>query len=467
MKNTLMLGLCGLALAGFAQMGCAADIDEEGAVEGEQVEVPTEETAQPLLGTLRFNNCSAQQQATLNAGHAAGRMAALSPAFANCLLGAVYSSVPVHHAGSAVNAGPYSPWSGDPYSSSAKTTQFTKALYATGSTSDVTITCEGGNFWAHASRGSHDNDRERDEVMGFGSKGFQWNTSGEAAVANAIWHEAMHQWGYSHSGSGCPGKCYDTMPYIVGTCMEEVVRDSASCNISCSGAARAIIDADGNDCTCVDDPRFDVGVIPDAGESCPYIEGRSGPQELTIYMDDEDDSNATRRSGWIGKFTSNSNTTMRFCRVPGKYFHRIGAPTASDATYAVIKMGESCPSGSKEFTRYFDNEDDDNENYSVGHLGENSSDRNTRLRFCQFDGVSGGYSWGFSTFAGGNFRYGVFTGPNHPWIDQSGYIYTDDEDSSNENSLYGSTSGSSVYLSSGKNTKLRMGRTKPMVLRFF
>src|SRR3954463_7582171 len=41
---------------------------------------------------------------------------------------------------------------------------------------------------------------------------------------------------------------------------------------------------------------FEVGVIPNLGQSCP-----AGADEIVIRMDDEGSDNRSTRSGWVGK----------------------------------------------------------------------------------------------------------------------------------------------------------------------
>ncbi len=104
------------------------------------------------------------------------------------------------------------------------------------------------------------------------------------------------------------------------------------------------------------DQRVEVPVTCRVAESCPVPPGRSAlPEDLIVelHMDDEDDGNSNWSYGWIGDITSDNDTTLRFCRTPGTQFHRVSASSASYGTYAVARLGEECPPGSVEMSRYF------------------------------------------------------------------------------------------------------------------
>lgn len=185
---------------------------------------------------------------------------------------------------------------------------------------------------------------------------------------------------------------------------------------------------------------FDVGIVPEVGYGCP-----AGSDEIRIRMDDEDDGNANQQGGWIGKTRSDgqhANTLFVFCKVDGDLFRPLS--TASNASnmrddYAVLKLGTTCPSGSQEIWRRFDNEDDSNRNYSIGVISPNiSNSYGTKLFFCLFRYAPAGVSTmpsfpdlglSYGVFAPGDFNRGI-------WL---GYVRTDDEDDSNANS-YGAPS---------------------------
>ncbi|HEX6292208.1 MAG TPA: hypothetical protein VFZ66_23670 [Herpetosiphonaceae bacterium] len=193
-----------------------------------------------------------------------------------------------------------------------------------------------------------------------------------------------------------------------------------------------------------------VGVIPSTG-SCPT------GQLVTIHMDDEDNNNANGRGGWIGATTSTNNTTFRFCRVPGSLFRALSTTNQPQRHYAVLKLGSVCPAGSVEFGRYFDNEDNNNQNWSSGPITPNVSTNNTTLRFCLFRAAS----TTMSAFPNLGFSYGVFAPASFSQALATGYVYTDDEDWWNANGYMagsGWISDAQQIVSGGSNTLIRLAR---------
>lgn len=208
---------------------------------------------------------------------------------------------------------------------------------------------------------------------------------------------------------------------------------------------------------------YDVGVISNG--SCP--------NPVTIYMDDEDSSNNSSLSGWVG--ATSSQTRFQFCRVDGSAFNNISSwcATSRANSYAVLKLGTTCPNGSVEFSRYFDNEDSGNNNSNSGNIAPSTqSSSGTRLTFCGFlqDNLNGDRcAWPTSPLDLKNFpilgfAYGVFAGSSVALAFESGQIYTDDEDSGNANnwdlSKLNSWQVSAVqsFMSGGSNTQLGTAR---------
>ncbi|MDX1415909.1 MAG: choice-of-anchor X domain-containing protein [Candidatus Promineifilaceae bacterium] len=190
----------------------------------------------------------------------------------------------------------------------------------------------------------------------------------------------------------------------------------------------------------VDDPlglalvNTDVGIIPGSG-GCP-----SSMETIVIHMDDEDDGNLNFAAGWLGAMSQDDNTNLVFCRVPGDDFHHIQStnftsPPQSETSYAVLKLGDQCPNGSLPFSRSIDNEDGNNNNSYHGNIYPNTSNRNTTLHFCFFDGVSDLPAAGTMThFPNYHFEYGVFAAEGVLELGLSfGWIHTDDEDNRNKN----------------------------------
>ncbi len=182
---------------------------------------------------------------------------------------------------------------------------------------------------------------------------------------------------------------------------------------------------------------YDVGVSPATATGC------SRPEDaVTIHTDDEDHNNINNVSGWVGGITQDSGgTTFRFCRVDGSAFHPIAGAGIPNRNYAVLRLGNSCPPGSVEFVRHFDNEDEDNGNFIVGDAWPNSQTPDTDLHFCLFQPTVDGGNPSFDSFPSfSNLPngYGVFAPLNFldlggPKI--SGTVFTDDEDYHNQDQL--------------------------------
>ncbi len=197
-----------------------------------------------------------------------------------------------------------------------------------------------------------------------------------------------------------------------------------------------------------------IGIIPQK-RTCPIND--SGLSELiTIYMDDEDSANESRNSGWIGAISQKNNTKFHFCKVDGKKFKSLN--TYDD--YAVLKLGKQCPNGSKHFIRVFDNEDNQNANYSIGNIYPNISNRDTTLHFCLFKGKGSGLSNTMSSFPTLGIKYGLFAPSNFSKAIDKGYIHTDDEDKDNKNKHYSNDSTTTSIISGGINTNMKLSRVR-------
>jgi hypothetical protein len=193
---------------------------------------------------------------------------------------------------------------------------------------------------------------------------------------------------------------------------------------------------------------------------------------VTIYMDDEDSSNNSSLSGWVG--ATSSQTSFHFCRVDGSAFTGVQTQRCSGSSsdsYAVLKLGTTCPNGSVEFSRYFDNEDSSNNNSNSGNIAPSTQDSGgTRLTFCGFLALSflakctADPGPDLKNFPILGFAYGVFAGPRVATAFESGQIYTDDEDSSNANNWDLSkleswqVSALQTFMSGGSNTLLNTAR---------
>lgn len=147
---------------------------------------------------------------------------------------------------------------------------------------------------------------------------------------------------------------------------------------------------------------IDVGVVP-GSDGC-----EAGLERVELKMDDEDDISQQGPLGWVGATRQEDGATVLvFCRVNGRDFKSYGVPPGEDAEalrygYALLKLGDDCPDGSKPFSRYIDNQDKrrastftgyktiGNKNSSWGNIYPNSVENNgnTTLWFCYFPGVN-------------------------------------------------------------------------------
>ena len=187
------------------------------------------------------------------------------------------------------------------------------------------------------------------------------------------------------------------------------------------------------------DPDVSVGVIPDSSGACPE------PTEVTIHLDNEDGNNHNDRSGWIGAITSDQNTTLVFCKVRGSQLGRLPAPDDpnASATYAVLKLGATCPPESTEFVRFHDDEDDRTTSWMAGEVGptqQNESGTSTALHWCLFEEIPASETSNnvMINFPRLDFGYGVAAPPNFAkrvTTVRSGSLHIDDEDTDNQNRL--------------------------------
>jgi len=200
----------------------------------------------------------------------------------------------------------------------------------------------------------------------------------------------------------------------------------------------------------------DVGVIA-PGAGCP-----SFAPTVWIHMDNEDSRQSSYTSGWVGatQVNGSGNTTLTFCRIDGNQFRPLSTSGGSPfSNYALLKLGQSCPAGSVEFGRHFDNEDRDNMNSNSNsqNIWPNHQDGNTTLYFCLFTGGAAPAS----SLPILEFEYGVFATPNFKFGSGAGVIFTDDEDTRNANAYYvdyDSQWAAKAIVTEGGNTTLYTSR---------
>jgi hypothetical protein len=204
---------------------------------------------------------------------------------------------------------------------------------------------------------------------------------------------------------------------------------------------------------------YDVGVIPQTAGQCP-----AGSEYITIYMDDEDNSNISSMSGWTGATsqpysTHVDGTRLGFCRVNGLLFYNLGhanlinwfnaafdpqKTSVASYSYSLLKLGSYCPNGSVDYTVIIDNENTNNQNSSTGNISPNivkhGLHTRTALYFCLFTPSSGSSMTDFPPIG---ITYGVFAGASVPptglghrnyWL-ATGSVFTDDEDFNNQDGI--------------------------------
>jgi microsomal dipeptidase-like Zn-dependent dipeptidase len=219
-------------------------------------------------------------------------------------------------------------------------------------------------------------------------------------------------------------------------------------------------DGGGGDGGEIDEGAFDVGVLPGAG-GCPP----ESIEAVGITMDSEDNNPETSCNGdYCGgaEIFGNKNLTLNFCRVKGANFYSLAPTNDASTNYAVLKLGQTCPNGSVEFWRHFDNEDDDNANGHYGDVAPNTWHKNARLYFCLF---AGRWLHGTSLPTLGA-DYGVFAGQGFGPGVEFGHIFSDDEDHNNQNdysisaSSYG-VAAKQIIHPTDHNSVLNMARVTP------
>lgn len=221
-----------------------------------------------------------------------GRVASRSAAFATCLDAAMRSGGVLSYANQNKPFGPYRPCrrrfavagdnsNQDPFYSADIDTQIAHALEAARSANDFSISCSPGSG---TSAGGYYPDSyyssTASEVVHTGDP-IPYPTEALGESAAGLWHEAIHDHGYQHGYSdgvapfddaatcGYPSQdpnynsWKNALPYVVGSCMSEVLhRASTLCGsdfaTACPNGGMSIVN-DFNDphsqCVCVDDHR--------------------------------------------------------------------------------------------------------------------------------------------------------------------------------------------------------------------
>lgn len=265
-------------------------------------EPATSETSGELLGDVGYAaDCTTSERTFLTETMRFGRIVAASTAFEQCVDQRVRST--------------YRQCIGDEAYGSPVEVQIARVLAVARSENDVAITCSGataGN--AEASIGEYGHADA--EAFTFSTwlpnvvsqLGKPLCASGESPAeddcrfaaypwpysqaAGLVWHEAMHTHSYTHGANNqadakvaCgyasePDSAWhyqvNTMPYLIGDCIADVIdRSGAACSLTSCGSQRLslVTDFDGTSCACVEDPGPDgLGILSTAGGSLELVD---------------------------------------------------------------------------------------------------------------------------------------------------------------------------------------------------
>ncbi len=282
-----------MTLLALTLVACGAEDLQDEALETQPAE--TAEHTQPLLGDAKYlSTCNQAQRTFLDDVRFYGRVAAASDAFADCVDETMRNGLNGN--------GPYLTCTKDPYEKSDLDTRIARVLRVARSPNDLSIGCSGGAGLASAHIGTHGH--SHDEAFSFSGwlMGVVSNLQGAGQpfpwpynqAADIVWHEVMHTHGYGHGHNddntkaakacgheGDPSFHFqqDTIPYIVGACINQViVRSDSVCNEGllasrCSGGARQLVKGmSGNACECVHDPSVEHGITLLTGEGADALD---------------------------------------------------------------------------------------------------------------------------------------------------------------------------------------------------
>ena len=248
--------------------GCAIDYDHAH-VHAEHHNFGELQSA--LYGEVTFaDDCSPEQQDVLREAMHRGRIASQTNAFEQCVRERVATL--------------YIPCAGDPLFNESIETKTRRVLDKTQTENDLHINCTGGH--SNASTYYHDFRYEQTERFWFSEwldlmvgslEAGVWGQPGAdpswcrapgdpwAQLAGTTWHEVSHAHGYRHDECGIDDPNWhfqvNTIPYIVGDCMSEVISKSARvCGVdrACGQAGFMMLDSlEGETCSCALDPNDD------------------------------------------------------------------------------------------------------------------------------------------------------------------------------------------------------------------
>jgi hypothetical protein len=249
-------------------VGCALD---------EAAPAPeTSEITDDLLGPTSYGgDCTPDQRTFLDTVQRYGRAAVTSRAFEQCVDQAARVGVSLQPG---FWGGNYRQCNGDPFFGQPLDVQIQSVLDAARSGNDVMMYCTGTGPEANASASLGPYDRSDAETLSWSvwlnNVLYQPRTGAwpYSQAAGIVWHESMHQHGYTHGSNnqadalnacGYPGDPtwnyqVNTMPYLLGNCVSAVLDNSATTcgNIdSCGpGMVKLVAGYGSSACECVADP---------------------------------------------------------------------------------------------------------------------------------------------------------------------------------------------------------------------
>jgi hypothetical protein len=258
--TTILIAACG---------GIEEDFDQEWAGDVGQEE-------SELLGSLSFDpfSCSAQEQAFLTRIHQYTRVASYTLAFYQCLDTSMRRGHTLVTSEGSIQSGPHQPYLGEPHQNASIDTRIARLWDITHTQNNVSFTCDGtsgGNFaeaypvnsqnYAASYGHTFVEAQHWQDVGQYANMSFSAVPTGIIATyANTILHEIIHTHGYLHAAASTSPNVHVYAPYIVGDCIEAVLRRSfsrcgSSLEVAGQSGLRMITSFDSSTCTQIPDPR--------------------------------------------------------------------------------------------------------------------------------------------------------------------------------------------------------------------
>lgn len=175
-------------------------------------------------------------------------------------------------------------------------------------------------------------------------------------------------------------------------------------------------------------PTFNnrIGLLVDKDYVCPGFNGKKN----YIHIDAEDTNPATKISSGSKNpkgvvIDDKKNPEFYYCPL------RVSNMSLYQATYdyIVLKLDDECPSGSYEFVRYHDTEDNTPSNKVYGFMEPSVIQKDAKMYYCFVPAATkNGKSYPFAS------TYGIFANPTASSNISKSTLHVDDEDTRNNNS---------------------------------